>query len=109
VERVRQKLDAQFAAPHELAALAHEAGVSITYLCRYFRAYTGKTVVGYLIERRIQAAIWKLRDSDEKIVFVAFACGFNDLAYFNRTFRRIVGTTPSLYRRRINRPAPGRP
>ena len=65
--------------------------MSVAYLCRIFKAYTGKTVIGYLVERRIQAAIWKLREGDEKVISIALACGFNDLAYFNRTFRRIVG------------------
>jgi AraC-like DNA-binding protein len=101
VEKIRQEIDRDFAQPHELNTLAKKAGVSVAYLCRLFKAYTGKTVIGYLVERRIQAAIWKLREVDEKIISIALACGFNDLAYFNRAFRRIVGTTPSAYRRKI--------
>jgi AraC-like DNA-binding protein len=60
-------------------------------------------VIAYLVERRIQAAIWKLREADEKILSIALSCGFNDLAYFNRTFKRIVGTTPTKYRHKIKR------
>ncbi len=101
VEQLREKLDRDFAEPHELSALAREAGVSVAYLCRLFKAYTGKTVVGYLVERRLQAATWKLREGGEKVLTIAMACGFNDLAYFNRTFKRIVGKTPSAYRRKI--------
>jgi len=103
-EALRETLDREFAAPHELSTLAQEAGVSVAYLCRLFKSYTGKTVVAYLVERRIQAAIWKLREGDEKIISIALACGFNDLAYFNRAFRRIVGMTPSAYRRKIRMP-----
>ena len=103
VEKLREKLDREFAGPHDLAALAREAKVSIAYLCRLFKAYTGKTVVAYLVERRLQAATWKLREGDEKVLSIALACGFNDLAYFNRTFKRIVGKTPSAYRRKIRR------
>jgi AraC-like DNA-binding protein len=104
VEKLRQEIDAQFAHPHDLSTLAQKTGVSVAYLCRLFKGYTGKTVIEYLVERRIQAAIWKLREGDEKIISIALNCGFNDLAYFNRTFKRIVGTTPSRYRRRISRP-----
>ena len=103
VERLRQGIDERFASPHELPALAQTAGVSVAYLCRIFKAYTGKTVIGYLVERRIQAAIWKLREGDEKIISIALACGFNDLAYFNRAFKRIVRTTPSAYRHKIRK------
>lgn len=98
VERLRQKIDAEFAEPHDLQTLAKYCGVSVPYLCRLFKDYTNKTVVEYLVERRIEAALWKLRESDEKIIGIALACGFNDLAYFNRTFKRIVRMTPSAYR-----------
>jgi AraC-like DNA-binding protein len=104
VEKLRQRLDRDFALPQELPTLAQGAGISVAYLCRLFKAYTGKTVIGYLVERRIQAAIWKLREGDEKIISIALTCGFNDLAYFNRAFRRIVGTTPSAYRHKIKKP-----
>jgi AraC-like DNA-binding protein len=102
---LRQEIDRDFAAPRDLTTLARASRVSVPYLCRVFKAYTGKTVVGYLVERRIQAAIWRLRESDEKVISIALACGFNDLAYFNRTFKRIVGATPSDYRRRTRPPA----
>jgi AraC-like DNA-binding protein len=105
VEKIRQQIDRDFAQPQELAALARDAGVSVAYLCRLFKTYTGKTVIGYVVERRVQAAIWKLRDGDEKIISIALSCGFNDLAYFNRAFRRIVGTTPSGYRDKIKKSA----
>jgi AraC-like DNA-binding protein len=104
VEKIRQEIDDHFAQPHDLRTLARKAGVSVAYLCRLFKAYTGKTVVNYLVERRLQAAIWKLREGDEKIISIALACGFNDLAYFNRAFKRIVGATPSGYRRKIKKP-----
>ena len=103
VEKLRQEIDSHFAQPHDLHTLARNAGVSVAYLCRIFKTYTGKTVIRYLVERRIQAAIWKLREGDEKIISIALACGFNDLAYFNRAFKRIVGMPPSRYRQRIKR------
>jgi len=106
VEKLRQEIDRDFAEAHDLDTLASRVGVSIAYLCRLFKAYTGKTVVSYLVERRIQAAIWKLRGGDEKVLSIALACGFNDLAYFNRAFKRIVGTTPSAYRHNIKKGHP---
>ena len=105
VEKVRRRLEEHFQEPQALASLAREAGVSAAYLCRFFRAYTGRTLFEYLVERRIHAAIWKLRESDEKVISVALGSGFNSLAYFNRTFKRLVGATPSAYRRQIKKPA----
>jgi len=59
-------MDRDFAQPHDLRTLAANAGVSVAYLCRIFKAYTGKTVIGYVVERRIQAAIWKLGKAKKK-------------------------------------------
>ncbi len=103
VETLRQELDRDFAAPHDLHSLARRAGVSVAYVCRLFKTYTGKTVIEYLVERRIQAAIWKLREGNDKIISLALACGFNDLAYFNRVFKRITAMTPSQYRRSLRK------
>lgn len=98
IEELRQFLDLDYSHPHTLEGLAKRAGLSRTALCRAFKAYTGKRVFDYLIERRIQAAMMRLRGGNEKILGIALECGFNDLAYFNRKFKQIVGVTPSQYR-----------
>lgn len=108
LEQLRQGIDEHFAEPHDLQTLADKVGVSVAYLCRLFKAYTGKTIISYLVERRLQAAIWKLREGDEKIIAIALSCGFSDLAYFNRAFKKIVGTTPSKYRAKIRKPMSSR-
>jgi len=99
IERVRLHLDHDFAGPQSLEALAARAGVTRTSLCRAFKRETGKTISRYLLERRLQAALVRLRGSDDKILAVALDCGFRDLAYFNRAFKRIIGMTPTAYRR----------
>jgi AraC-like DNA-binding protein len=98
LERLRMYLDQHYAQTHTLSGLATRAGVSRTYLCRAFKRYTGKRVFDYLIERRIQAAMMRLRSSDDKVLSIALESGFSDLAYFNRKFRRAVGITPTAYR-----------
>ncbi|MDB6128112.1 MAG: AraC family transcriptional regulator [Verrucomicrobia bacterium] len=99
LEELRQYLDHAYAEPHKLGSLAQRVGFRRTSLCRAFKTYTGKRVFDYLIERRIQAAMVSLRSSDEKILTVALNSGFNDLAYFNRKFKQLVGMTPSQHRR----------
>ena len=103
LEELRQFLDHSFAEPHTLASLANRVGFRRTSLCRAFKVYTGKRVFDYLIERRIQAAMVSLRSSDEKILTIALNTGFNDLAYFNRKFKQLVGITPSQHRRVVTR------
>ena len=98
LEAVRQYIDQAYHEPHTLGSLAQRAQLSRTYLCRGFKAYTGKRLFDYLIERRIQAAMIRLRGGDEKVLAVALNCGFHDMAYFNRKFKQIVGLTPTAYR-----------
>ena len=98
IEELRQFLDGNYAEPHTLEGLAKRAGLSRTSLCRAFKAYTGKRVFDYLIERRIQAAMTRLHGSDEKVLGIALESGFHDLAYFNRKFKQLVGVAPSRYR-----------
>ncbi len=98
IEELRQHLDQAYAEPHTLEELARRAGIGRTSLCRAFKAYTGRRLFDYLIERRIQAAMVSLRSDHEKILTVALNSGFRDLSYFNRKFKRFVGLTPKAYR-----------
>ncbi len=101
VEAVRKHIDANFAKQHTLESLANFAKLSPEYLCRAFRKYTGKTVFSYLIQRRIQDAMVRLRFTDDKISSIATDCGFNDFSYFNRKFRELAGKRPGEYRKFI--------
>lgn len=101
LERVRTHIDEHFRDPLTLDRLASLAGLSRTYLCRAFQAYSGKSLFTYLQERRIQSAMLRLRQTDEKVIHIAADCGFKDLSHFNRCFRRFCGRTPVAYRRRI--------
>ena len=106
VQQLNCFIDAHFTEPLTLERLAKTTGLSPGYLCRAFKRHTGKTVLGYLIERRIQAAMLRLRTTDEKVLTIALACGFNDLTYFNRTFKRITGCTPTAWRQKTRAPRP---
>ncbi|MBD3241574.1 MAG: helix-turn-helix domain-containing protein [Chitinivibrionales bacterium] len=102
LEELRRYLDRTYTEQHSLAALAERAGLSRTYLCRAFKRYTGKSVFEYLLDRRIQAAMVRLRGGNEKVLAVALECGFGDAAFFNRAFRARVGMTPTAYRTSIS-------
>lgn len=79
--------------------IARVTGFSTKYFCAFFRNQTGQTAVEYLIEQRIQSAAKRLLTSDESVTDIAYGCGFNDLSYFIRIFKRKKGITPSAYRK----------
>ena len=101
LEKVRQYIDNHHTESLTLDDLADQAGLQASYLCRKFRAYTGKTIFEYILDRRIQAAMFQLRNSRDKVFAIALDCGFNDLSHFNRTFKKRLGCSPTTYRKRF--------
>jgi len=81
------------------SAMAERLGVSARYLQQVF-AEVGTTPSRFLHGRRLTAAAARLRDADKpcRITDVALECGFGDLSYFSRSFRRRFGVSAARYR-----------
>lgn len=100
VERLRRHLNTHFMEAVTLDALADLAGYSPAHLCRMFKRCTGRSVFDYIKQRRIERAMVLLRSTREKVLAVAFESGFGDVSHFNRTFRKMVGVSPGVYRKK---------
>ncbi len=83
-----------------LESMAQTAQMSPKYFGSYFKNMTGKTPIEYLNEYRIEKACRKLTHTDKSVTDIAFACGFNDLSYFIKTFKSIKGISPGQFRNR---------
>lgn len=71
-----------------------------TAFCSFFKRETGKTFNSFVNEYRIQIVCNLLRNYPEReISQIAGQCGFYDVPYFNRTFRKMTGITPGEWRR----------
>jgi AraC-like DNA-binding protein len=81
------------------SAIAEALGISARYLQRVF-AEVGTTPSRFLIARRLDAAAALLRRLDKpcSVTDVALQCGFSDLSYFSRAFRRRFGLSARAYR-----------
>jgi AraC-like DNA-binding protein len=82
------------------AAIAASLGISPRSVHSLLEA-TGRTFSEHLREHRLHAALRMLqspRHRGRRVVDIAFAAGFGDLSYFNRTFRRRFGDTPQSFR-----------
>ena len=98
--RARDAMDRDYAKPLDIAALARIALVSEAHFIRTFRATFGETPHRYLQRRRVERAMYLLRETDRSVTEICLDVGFTSLGTFSRTFREIVGTSPSAYRRR---------
>ena len=98
--RARDAMDRSYAQPLDIAALARIAYVSEAHFIRTFRATFGETPHRYLQRRRVERAMFLLRQTDRSVTDVCFDVGFTSLGTFSRTFRAIVGQSPSEYRKR---------
>jgi AraC-like DNA-binding protein len=81
-----------------LADLARELGVSKYHLSYRFKKAVGVTFRSYVLRARIERAKGLLQDGHQSVTDVAFMVGFNDLARFDKLFKRHMGLTPSAYR-----------
>lgn len=82
-----------------ISDLAKASGFSLEYFCRIFKSIVGKTPNEYLLSHRIQQAEYLLSHTSYNISEIALACGFNDINYFSKYFKKVHHLTPSQYRK----------
>ena len=78
-------------------AVAKRQKISDSYIRKLFES-EGTSFSQFVLSRRLVRAQRMLIDrrwSDRTIAWIAFEAGFGDLSYFNRTFKRFYGVTPS--------------
>jgi AraC-like DNA-binding protein len=98
--RARDAMDRSYPQPLDISALARIACVSEAYFIRTFRATFGETPHRYLQRRRVERALFLLRETDRNVTDICFDVGFSSLGTFSRTFRQIMGEPPTAYRTR---------
>ncbi len=91
-------MDRAYAEPLDVPAIAAVAHISPAHFSRSFRDVFGETPHRYLQRRRVERAMFLLRETDRSVTDICFDVAFTSLGTFSRTFREIVGETPSGYR-----------
>jgi AraC-like DNA-binding protein len=96
----------QYIADHQdeqlsLGQVAKAVNTSSFYFCKLFKKATGLNFTDYVSRVRIEKAKNLLLNPNTRISEVAFEVGFQSLTHFNRVFRKVVGESPTDYRRRL--------
>ncbi|MEP7317770.1 MAG: AraC family transcriptional regulator [Panacibacter sp.] len=82
-----------------IKTLSREAYMSEPHFFRCFKQQFGLSPVDYINEQRIKSARMMLLAADRPVTEISFSCGFNNLNYFLKMFKRHTGLTPAQYRK----------
>ena len=80
----------------EISSLVNMSPVSFN---RFIKSRTGKTFINYVNDTRISFASRWLIETEKSISEISYACGFNNIANFNRIFKKAKNCTPSEFRK----------
>jgi len=85
--------------PFQMSTLAEELELSPEYFSKVFKDATGSSPMDYYQYQRLQRACSSLLATRRSVTEIAQSLGYCDAAHFCNVFRRILGTTPTEYRR----------
>lgn len=84
-----------------LTSVADKVGVTSAYLSTLFTQTMDCGFIDYLNQVRIDRACNFLHDNQLKTYEVAYKVGFHDEKYFTKVFKKIIGTSPSQFRKSL--------
>ncbi len=99
IYKITSYIHAHFSEDLSLESLAKMFYISPHYLSHRFKEITGFNLVNYIQMTRVRNAQQMLVTGKSKITDISIACGFNSFSQFNRTFNKLVGKSPSDFRR----------
>jgi AraC-like DNA-binding protein len=79
---------------------------SITFMtdssfCKYFKKQFNRSFTNYLNEFRIRKACLLLQETDNKLLDIAMTCGYENMSFFHRQFKKYLKMTPFEYRKKL--------
>ena len=81
--------------------LAGLTGYSVPYFEKFFKKHVGMTPSEYIMMYRLNFAGELLKETNKSITEIAHECGFNNVSFFIREFKKDYSVTPNKYRRNM--------
>ena len=98
MKTVLKYMENNYADKITIAEIAKLVNFSESHFMRYFKETIGTSFIDYLKDYRLTMAARLLKSSDSQILNIAIDVGFDNLSYFNRSFKAKYGVTPRQYR-----------
>lgn len=103
IEKAYKYIYEHYHEPVYLKNVADYVGMTEISFSRFIKKSMNKNFIDVLIDIRLGHAAKMLIDTTQTIAEICFACGFNNISNFNRTFKRIKECTPKEYRLNYNK------
>lgn len=101
VDEVMKILKSNVTASLSIDDICQKTSYGRAYLFRVFKAETGKSIIEYFIEMKIDLAKAWLFEDKLSVREISSRLAFNEPNYFTKTFKRVTGMTPSAYKKRV--------
>ena len=82
-----------------LDEICNRFSYSKSFICKIFKMQTGDTLMAFFNKMKIEEAKRTLFETDSNITAIAYSLGFQEVKYFDYTFKKYVGVSPALYRK----------
>ena len=100
IQEILDYINNHYTMPIRMENLARSFGVSVSYLSHEFARFTNRSVYDYVLYRRVMLARQQMLGT-ASLNDIAYQCGFNDYSNFLRSFSKVVGMSPSQYRKQL--------
>lgn len=99
LKEIVKYIDENYSEEITLKEISRHFNMSHKYFCRFFKKNFNKTFIKYLNEVRIENSMRLLAKNNISVTEAGISCGFCNMSYFARTFKKKIGCTPSQYKK----------
>lgn len=99
--RINEYIMRNFHEDISLPEIAGVANMAVTTFCNFFKNHYRETFVEYLNKVKIGHACKLMSERNVNVVEAAYRSGYNNLANFNKQFKKLKNMTPSEYRKKL--------
>ena len=99
VTKMMRYIEEHATTPLKASQIAGHGGLSVSRAGYLFKESLGKTMMEYVLEIRLSAAVERMKFTALTLEQIAEECGFGTYPYFHRIFRKKYGISPGAYRK----------